>query len=65
MSTVTFRCDKHEYEWLAGHAGCPRCLRAALEMAQAELVTVKARLTEPYCRNVEAVLRAIEKTLKG
>jgi hypothetical protein len=25
---ANLRCEAHEFEWVLGHAGCPRCLRA-------------------------------------
>lgn len=25
--TVKFRCEEHQWEWFADHAGCPRCLK--------------------------------------
>lgn len=35
--SLKFRCEQHEFEWLAEDAGCPRCLKAEWDRLSKEL----------------------------
>lgn len=59
MEKPKFRCEVHAYEWFKGSAGCPSCLKAAIEAALNELGVPQPGYPAPVANAVATLKAAI------